>query len=498
MAIQYDNTLLDFYNFCKEKGFYYNIEQLYNFYISLKTKPFVILTGISGSGKSKIADLFAEYFSESTSTENNYELVSVKPNWTDSKGVFGFHNIINDTYEITPTLRLFIRAILNPQNYYFLVLDEMNLAKVEYYFSDFLSLLESRRISKETNPEKIFKKFPKTPSLSETLILSALSIDKNEFMKIEEYRNHPICEKWLETSNSDNKIAQFRTELNQGRHKVNDEMMSDGIRMAGQAFWSKVSGNQYKLKRFDEMSEDLKNRVLELNKALYYLKQDKISLHSSPTPLKTLVTQDEFQTSLIDDLGNYYVPNEIEIPTNVFVIGTVNVDETTYMFSPKVLDRANVVEYNEVDLYGAYNFGQPTYTISSINSPLKLNISFCDANSTKMLIREFPEIFDIVFQIYYLLKNYNKHFGYRVFNEISQFILNYVDGLEDNSYASDALDLQILQKVLPKLNGSEDEILDLLNELAEITHNNNLQLSLNKLEKMIERVKLSGYVTFIE
>lgn len=172
MNIKFDGTLSDLFLFCKSRGFYYSKEQLYNFYISLKTKPFVILSGISGSGKSKIADLFAEYMAFVTSTDQNYELVSVKPNWTDSRGIFGYHNIINNTYEITPTVKLFIRAIANPDKPYFLLLDEMNLAKVEYYFSDFLSLLESRRISEETDSFKILSKLPSKITLSEAIISS--------------------------------------------------------------------------------------------------------------------------------------------------------------------------------------------------------------------------------------------------------------------------------------------------------------------------------------
>lgn len=498
MEIKFDGTLSDLFSFCNSRGFYYSKEQLYNFYISLKTKPFVILSGISGSGKSKIADLFAEYMGYTTSTDKNYELVSVKPNWTDSRGIFGYYNIINSTYEITPTIKLFIRALANPDKPYFLLLDEMNLAKVEYYFSDFLSLLESRRISEELNSAKILSKFPNKIRLSEAIILSALQLKPADFQPIEYYRNAPVCTEWLKNSESNNPTAQFRTELNQKRQDGENGLKTDGTRLAGKAFLAKQEGNLYKLKELSDMDQETRATVLTLKDALQFVKQDKIPLHSLPYPLRTVETQGEFSGNLIDDQGNYFVPNEIEIPTNVYVVGTVNVDETTYMFSPKVLDRANVIEYNEIDLYGAYGFGNEPTDSSDMESALDLTISISNSNSTKQMISQYPEVFQQVYEIFEVLKQNNKHFGYRVFNEISQFILNYVNGTGDSSSVLQAIDIQILQKILPKLSGTEEEILELLNQLYSIVEKNNSIQSLEKLDKMIAKLQATGYVTFIE
>ena len=502
MVVKYNGTLSDLFVFCNSKGFYYSKKQLYNFYISLKTKPFVILSGISGSGKSKIADLFAEYMANVTSTDRNYELVSVKPNWIDNRGIFGYHNIINDTYEITPTIKLFIRALSNPDKPYFLLLDEMNLAKVEYYFSDFLSLLESRRMSEETDSSKILSKFPSKITLSEAIILAALQLKPNEFQEVKYYRNAPVCKEWLKNSKSNNKLVQFRTELNQGREDGKNGLKTDGARIAGKAFLAKPKPkekhNLYKLKELSDMDPETRAVVSTLKDAIKYIKQDKIPLHSSPSPLRTVTTQDEYSDKLIDEQGNYFVPNEIEIPTNVYVVGTVNVDETTYMFSPKVLDRANVIEYNEIDLFGAYGFGNRLIDADELESKLDLTISIASSNSTKELIRLYPETFQLVYEIFEVLKQNNKHFGYRVFNEISEFILNYVNGIEDSSIISQAIDMQILQKILPKLSGTDEEILELLSKLYGIIKENDCPLSLEKLGKMIAKLESTGYVTFIE
>lgn len=498
MNIKFDGTLSDLFLFCKSRGFYYSKEQLYNFYISLKTKPFVILSGISGSGKSKIADLFAEYMAFVTSTDQNYELVSVKPNWTDSRGIFGYHNIINNTYEITPTVKLFIRAIANPDKPYFLLLDEMNLAKVEYYFSDFLSLLESRRISEETDSFKILSKLPSKITLSEAIILAALQLNPSEFQKVQYYRNAPVCTEWLNHSKTKNPTVQFRTELNQNRKDGSNGLKTDGARLAGKAFLAKQEGNLYKLKELSDMDSETRSAVSTLKDTLTYIKQDKIPLHSSPVPLRTSENQVEFKGDLIDEQGNYFVPDQIEIPTNVYVVGTVNVDETTYMFSPKVLDRANVIEYNEIDLYGAYDFGNSQSNNSDIESRLDLTISISNSDSTKQLISMYPFIFQQVFEIFEVLKQKNRHFGYRVFNEISQFILNYVGNEKKPELASQAVDIQILQKILPKLSGSEEELLDVLHQLYSIVEKYKFTYSMEKIGKMISQLQSTGYVTFIE
>lgn len=513
MTVYFDKTLKDFSNFTKEQGFYYSDEQLYNFYISLKTKPFVIITGISGSGKSKIADLFAEYLQKSYDADDNYALVSVKPNWLDNRGIFGFHNILNETYEITSTIKLFIRALENPSIPYFLVLDEMNISKVEYYFSDFLSLLESRRTS--YGSQDLFFEFVSSNlnnkiTLSEAIILSALQLQTKEFRSIEEYRNTSICQWWLKNfSKGKNETAQFRTELNQGRgsnRNYSNGLLDDGTRLAGKAFWAESRGNSYKLKELSEMDSQTREKVERLQTAFSVnssqIKQEELILHSNNSPLKTSPSQNSFSGTLYQD-GNYYVPNKIQIPLNVFVIGTVNVDETTYMFSPKVLDRSNVIEFNDLDLYNAYNYGSPLQ-VEEITLPnkadegLDMQISICTSEITKKFINSYKDIFGILYELFEVLESKNKHFGYRVFNEISQYIFNYVGENASEDEVKHALDIQVLQKVLPKLNGTEDEISDLMHKILNICESNNLFRSNKKVVRIINQLNSTGYATFIE
>lgn len=515
MVVKFNKKISDISEYFQEQGFFYSYEQIYNFYVSLKTKPFVILSGISGSGKSKIADLFSEYMSKAYQIENNYEVVAVKPNWIDNRGLFGYRNLLNETYEITPVLKIFMRALNSPEKPFFLVLDEMNLAKVEYYFSDFLSLIESRRIEKDGSGESKFtsvlEHLGNKITLSEAIILAAIQLDTDDFMGISDYRSAPICQWWLKRiSATENDTAQFRSELNQGRpggEPQENGYRPDGTRLAGKAFWGEEKGNSYKLKKLDEMDVATKAKVKRLydayNNCNNSIKQEKISLHNKQTPIKTFENQNEYSGNLFDG-SEYFVPNEIEIPLNLFVIGTVNIDETTYMFSPKVLDRSNVIEYNEIDLFGAYDFGNPeilndTGLRSVISEKIcDLEISIPNSNVTRELIYKHPNTFSVINEIFETLRVDNKHFGYRVFNEISQFIINYIGDSTDQLLLKKAIDLQFLQKILPKINGTDNEILLLMNNLKEIAETNGLEKSLTKINRMINQLNTEGYTTFIE
>ena len=166
-----------------ESGLTFSARNVCRFISSLLTKPFVILTGLSGSGKTKLAQAFAMWICES---DEQYCVVPVGADWTNREPLLGFPNALlendykKDEYGV---LNLIIEANANSDKPYFLILDEMNLSHVERYFADFLSVMESKsKISLHSGnvawnnvPAKIG--FPKN-----LFIIGTVNIDETTYM----------------------------------------------------------------------------------------------------------------------------------------------------------------------------------------------------------------------------------------------------------------------------------------------------------------------------
>lgn len=289
------------HQYLHSEGFSYSQKALSNFYLSLKSKPFVILSGISGTGKSRLVRLFAEAINA------KFELIPVRPDWSDATELLGYKDI-NQVFHPGKLTQIIAEAKGNPDQPYIVCLDEMNLARVEYYFSDFLSLFESRR--------------------------------------------------W------------------DGRIIVTDPL---------------------------------------------------------PEELST-------------ELG------PLSIPENLYIVGTVNMDETTFQFSKKVLDRANTIELNEVNL--AYDFAEEE---SAEVAPMPVHN---EALKSKYLVlkdcKAYEElakrVIDQLIQLNEILKNAQMQFAYRVRDEVVFYMAyNEEYGLMSEE---EAFDYQLLQKVLPRINGT--------------------------------------------
>ena len=135
---RYDSAILDSRN--------------YAYMAAIKTKPFLILGGFSGTGKSLLVKRLAfatcpcdGVLNTSETSPGNYLLVSVKPNWHDATDITGFRSSVNRNYYVTDFMRFLVKAKHHPDVPFFVCLDEMNLAPVEEYFADFLSVIESRK-----------------------------------------------------------------------------------------------------------------------------------------------------------------------------------------------------------------------------------------------------------------------------------------------------------------------------------------------------------------
>ncbi|BCL79689.1 hypothetical protein ccbrp13_21540 [Ktedonobacteria bacterium brp13] len=133
------------------RGYYFEEETLYNYHICLKTHPFVLLAGLSGTGKSKLAQLYAEAVG-STRENKRFLRLAVRPSWNDDRFLLGYLNTITGEYVTEPAIDFLLRAEKDRDHLYFFCLDEMNLSHVEYYFSQFLSALEEDKTTDRIIP----------------------------------------------------------------------------------------------------------------------------------------------------------------------------------------------------------------------------------------------------------------------------------------------------------------------------------------------------------
>lgn len=311
------------FTYIKGKGFIYTKQEVTNLFLSLKTKPFVILSGISGTGKTMMAKWFAESIG-ATEDNGQFMLIPVRPDWNDGSDLLGYIDIKGD-FKTGPLTEVIKRAADDPDRPYIVLLDEMNLARVEYYFSDILSVMESRR--------------------------------------------------W-----------------------ENGHIKSSNLLFR------------------DEVGFDL------------------------------------------------------SLPNNLYVIGTVNMDETTHPFSKKVLDRANTIEFNRVDL-GNLAFLEELEEIAPKHIGQKqLGSKYLHLKDVYQDDQEVVEkVTQELIEINQALEVMHAHVGYRVRDEIS-FYMAYNE--EANLLAfEEAFDYCILQKILPRISGSDSRVHQLLTDLYRLFTN---------------------------
>ena len=215
-----------------------------------------------------------------------------------------------------------------------------------------------------------------------------------------------------------------------------------------------------------------------------------------------------------DFLSHMEIPDEpfyidgygkIEYPENLFVIGTVNIDETTYMFSPKVLDRANVIEFKpekskvielfdgekeKVDIKPA---GKDMATaFLQLAKSVRNDEIIIDKNDKNLIITIFGAVYDI-------LEKGGFEFAFRTVKEIRHYICASKEFLKGSGKydIKEVIDEQLLQKILPKIHGNKKEIGEMLKELKNICEKYNFTKSKEKIEKMERKLADTQYASFI-
>lgn len=138
---------------------------------AIRTKPFLLLAGISGTGKSRIVRELAfkscpKYLQDKDgTTPGNYCMIEVKPNWHDSTELLGYYSNLSKSYQFKKFVKFLVKAKLNPDVPFFVCLDEMNLAPVEHYFAEILSIIETRKHPKKENSDEVDMNVIKTGSI---------------------------------------------------------------------------------------------------------------------------------------------------------------------------------------------------------------------------------------------------------------------------------------------------------------------------------------------
>lgn len=161
----------------------YEFSNVYRPYITaIKSKPFLLLAGISGTGKSRIVREFAfkscpKYLQDKDgTTPGNYCMIEVKPNWHDSTELLGYYSRLGKAgYQFTKFVKFLVKAKMFPKVPFFVCLDEMNLAPVEQYFAEILSILETRKHPKNTETGEVDMSTVKTEAIIDARFFRELS-----------------------------------------------------------------------------------------------------------------------------------------------------------------------------------------------------------------------------------------------------------------------------------------------------------------------------------
>lgn len=209
-------------------------------------------------------------------------------------------------------------------------------------------------------------------------------------------------------------------------------------------------------------------------------------------------------------------PKKIKLPSNLFIIGTINVDETTYMFSPKVLDRANVIEFkiSAEEMSSFLENMKDVHPDNIISKAANMSASFVDIASKNDLEKDAAAVVTLK-KFFQELKNVNAEFGYRSATEIFRFICQAKNNDDTATRITDneILDAAIVQKLLPKLHGSRKKLDPVLKQLwrlcfdgAEselpITDENakkaKFKESADKIWRMYESASANGFTSFAE
>jgi energy-coupling factor transporter ATP-binding protein EcfA2 len=449
-------------------GLFYTLDQIATFYTALQTKGFVVLSGISGTGKSKIAQHFvnmlpAEGRSRGEIVLNSTDLIPrvVQPT-TINSGLVNFpRKLIERILFPEDSVKLKLRIDFNgyEQTCAFRIILRRNSVLYRLYFA---GEMKKRIASLKLGTMLYFR-----PLMDdETAVLVGFSILMPEEVPASAaYSGSTLSRNNLFLSvrpdwRDSRALIGYQNPL-LGEYEWTDFLRfilhaGENYRSSAPIAWFMIL-DEMNLAHVEYYFADLLS-VLESGRDDEGWTREAIRIQR-PEP--------------IDEQDEDVPPAEIRLPPNLYIIGTVNMDETTHAFSPKVLDRAFTMELSEVD-FSSYPIttsggaGEPTRAErSALLSGFSRNGRFARIEKAEVrdVVAEYPKIRDWLQILNGLLEKARMNFGYRVFDEIAAFTGNGMRNFEDFELEQ-VFDRAVLMKVLPKFSGSaarlERPLLDLL------------------------------------
>jgi len=536
-----------FYKYLIYNGYFFDKNLIENYLLSLKVKPFEILTGNSGTGKTKLSQLFAKFLLEYShdyqvnNIKNGYFTVKAKTNFSSWKNM-GWTLPKDDFEKLLP--------IRNCELKFDILVDDIpakgsidigvqlyySSNDLKNYFKELYEKNDKGIVDLNIKCEDIKKILSDYEKSDGSIIIyqkaNKTAVESRQWMMNKEFYHYiPFkhgyndCEIFVEDIYSNAKVRVL-SRLSFKKNELLQNYLKENI--------GKEVKVELKIEDFDFESfkpefdcenpiQDSKFNLIENESSKYQIVPvganwtdntnivgyyNVITEEYQSTPAYELIKQAQKDLSnpyflILDEMNLSHVEryfadflsaiesgeeiplygnNEsLALPDNLFIIGTVNVDETTYMFSPKVLDRANTIEFDTIsawdymssdldegDFEGDINYLQSPLIDSDISQlniedlkAILSNINYQEGNLWDTIAMELTIFQDT-------LKGSAFDFGFRVINEILRFMVvawKYENSPDEWNNWERYFDAQIKQKILPKLHGSEKAIGNVLNNL---------------------------------
>ncbi|WP_322907402.1 MrcB family domain-containing protein [Paenibacillus sp. SGZ-1009] len=631
-------------DYITSSGFYFPQQLAHNFYLSLKTRPFVILAGISGTGKTRLVRLFAEAIG-ATADNGQFTLIPVRPDWSDPAELIGYRDL-SGMFQPGP-LTLVIREasrLENRKKPYFVCLDEMNLARVEHYFSDMMSLLETQKWREEmehpySSPERrqeyvytagqeseyrqeqeyvhMMEQQPKRQQDQEYVHMMEQQPkrqqEQDDMHMVEQQSERRQEQGDMHMTGQEPKRRQDQGYMHMAGQESKRQQEQEYARMEGQESkrqqeqeYTRMAGYEPKrqqdqehvpmanqesgrvqgqqrdlaqeqfhndanaadvyddererdeqryVNQDDENMEDGNNKENRNNgkrDATNGVEQYAVEQHgaehmsnsgarsgshlekrdvgerlvrargnmksradaseyrdndapvhnggedernkvrgdyaASPTSNPTtgqasgrkmerrIVTDPLIAAGMLQLEEDRMMYGQLGIPDNVYIVGTVNMDETTYPFSKRVLDRANTIEFHTIDLMQLPRKGDHVAVAEMV--PMEQPFLRSDYLQLVDAMEEHEELIirttERLVQVNRILESIHAHVGYRIRDTICFYLIyNQRFGLMDED---EAFDLQLLQKILPRIQGSQSAVRRALVRLLELCLKGNVRV----------------------